>query len=303
MASMNAICQKKLHRLGHVNDWSTGKVEIVPNRKGFDMNIINGIDLNEAIRHSIEQIKDEDDELELIPILTIRPEHVYCDVLIPIQVNDGKWFAVSYKTSTIRPYKATVTGLYVDAEDILCKASLVDANAVTAYDYILPPAEVDEDEKESEEVGLSLIDYSSGDTNASTDTDHSMSSSSLSMMYRMQCELHESVKRERIMLEAVVKAQSSSPPNSSGNVGNINMMPPVPRINPISPMFVSPIPPIHIQTPSIASMQPAHSAPPILNLNLPRAPAQYQQVSPVVNATISAAYASFNPYNFQQQKN
>merc|ERR1712039_638241 len=86
-----------------------------------------------AIRDSVEKIKR--DELELIPILNINGR-VYCDALIPIRVG-SKWFAVQYKTATVSPYRATVTGLCVDAEDILNKASLVDPNAVTTYKWIL----------------------------------------------------------------------------------------------------------------------------------------------------------------------
>merc|ERR1712048_1247672 len=102
-------------------------------KKKFNMNTLKYANLNEAIRDSVEQIKR--DELELIPILNINGR-VYCDALIPIRVGP-KWFAVQYKTATVSPYRATVTGLCVDAEDILSKASLVDPNAVTTYKWIL----------------------------------------------------------------------------------------------------------------------------------------------------------------------
>merc|ERR1712087_112394 len=125
---------ERLQSLVSVSDWN--KIPILPNKKAFDRDDVSNVDLNQAIAESIERIKDCEDELELIPILTIKGR-VYCDVLIPIRVK-SKWFAISYKTSTIRPYKATVTGLCVDADDILNKASLVDPNAVSAYDYILP---------------------------------------------------------------------------------------------------------------------------------------------------------------------
>merc|ERR1740123_2999246 len=105
-------------------------------KKIFDVNSLNNLDLNAAIRCSIEQIQRE--ELELIPILNIN-NRVYCDALIPIKVGKNAWFAVQYKMATISPYRATVTGLCVDAEDILNKASLVDPNAVSAYKWLLPP--------------------------------------------------------------------------------------------------------------------------------------------------------------------
>jgi len=104
-------------------------------KKSFiNLDCLNHIDLNAAIRCSIEQIQRE--ELELIPILNIN-NRVYCDALIPIKVGKNAWFAVQYKMATISPFRATVTGLCVDAEDILNKASLVDPNAVSAYKWIL----------------------------------------------------------------------------------------------------------------------------------------------------------------------
>merc|ERR1711933_657210 len=117
-----------------VNNWKKVPLSMgAQKKKKFNMNALKHANLNEAIRDSVEQIKR--DELELIPILNINGR-VYCDALIPIRVG-SKWFAVQYKTATVSPYRATVTGLCVDAEDILNKASLVDPNAVTTYKWIL----------------------------------------------------------------------------------------------------------------------------------------------------------------------
>jgi len=116
------------------NNWKKVPLSMgAQKKKKFNMNTLKHANLNEAIRDSVEQIKR--DELELIPILNINGR-VYCDALIPIRVG-SKWFAVQYKTATVSPYRATVTGLCVDAEDILNKASLVDPNAVTTYKWIL----------------------------------------------------------------------------------------------------------------------------------------------------------------------
>merc|ERR1712241_1110685 len=113
---------------------SIKREEALKKKKTFiNLECLQHTDLNAAIRDSVDQIKR--DELELIPILNINGR-VYCDALIPIRVG-SKWFAVQYKTATVSPYRATVTGLCVDAEDILNKASLVDPNAVTTYKWIL----------------------------------------------------------------------------------------------------------------------------------------------------------------------
>jgi len=235
--------QRLSSRIVKVNDWK--KIPILPNKKSFNPEDVDGVDLNEAIRHSIEQIKDEEDELELIPILTIRPEHVYCDVLIPIQVNDGKWFAVSYKTSTIRPYKATVTGLYVDAEDILCKASLVDANAVTAYDYIIPPAEEAVSVPVTPMKRLKLTNHDSND---------SVSSEIMETVNSQSIQLKEALGREQILIQMMLNQSNIGSRSVQSITSNSSFM----SLPPVSP---SPSMSFAQRTPSINQMHPSRSAP------------------------------------------
>merc|ERR1719471_2611416 len=225
-----------------VKDWN--KIPVLPNKKNFRAEDVDGVDLNEAIRHSIEQIQDEEDELELIPILTIK-QRVYCDVLIPIQVNDGKWFAVSYKTSTIRPYKATVTGLYVDAEDILCKASLVDANAVTSYDYILPPPEEAVSVPVTPLQRPKLTNYDSND---------SVSSEIMETVNSQSIQLAHALEREQMLMRMMMSQNNNLKQLSVASSSNSSFMS-LPTVSPSPSMSFAQ------RTPSINQMHPSRSAP------------------------------------------
>jgi hypothetical protein len=228
-------------KIVNVNDWN--KIPILPNKKSFNPEDVDGVDLNEAIRHSMEQINDEQSELELIPMLTIKGR-VYCDVLIPVQVN-AKWFAVSYKTSTIRPYKATVTGLYVDAEDILCKASLVDANAVSAYDYILPPQEEAVSVPVTPLQRPSLTNYDSND---------SVCSEIMETVNSQSIQLAQALERERMLIEMMLNQSNLGLKTSVASTSNSSFMS-LPTVSPSPSMSFAP------RTPSINQMNASRSAP------------------------------------------
>merc|ERR1711997_877194 len=156
-------------------------------------------------------------------MLTIKGR-VYCDVLIPVQVN-AKWFAVSYKTSTIRPYKATVTGLYVDAEDILCKASLVDANAVSAYDYILPPQEEAVSVPVTPLQRPSLTNYDSND---------SVCSEIMETVNSQSIQLAQALERERMLIEMMLNQSNLKQPNaaSTGTTSTNSSFMSLPTVSP-----------------------------------------------------------------------
>lgn len=228
-------------KIVNVNDWN--KIPILPNKKNFNPQDVDGVDLNEAIRHSMGQINDEQSELELIPMLTIKGR-VYCDVLIPVRVN-AKWFAVSYKTSTIRPYKATVTGLYVDAEDILCKASLVDANAVSAYDYILPPQEEAVSVPVTPLQRPSLTNYDSND---------SVCSEIMETVNSQSIQLAQALERERMLIEMMLNQSNLGLKQSVASTSNSSFMS-LPTVSPSPSMSFAQ------RTPSINQMNASRSAP------------------------------------------
>merc|ERR1740123_891332 len=173
-------------------------------KKKFNVNSLNNLDLNAAIRCSIEQIQRE--ELELIPILNIN-NRVYCDALIPIKVGKNAWFAVQYKMATISPYRATVTGLCVDAEDILNKASLVDPNAVSAYKWILgrqlpsPLSLEDSDSIRSDASMMSVSDLTSSNT------------------FGLAKQLQDALQREK-MLTVMLMTQTQLKSSTSVRVAN-----------------------------------------------------------------------------------
>jgi len=217
---------------------------ILPNRKCFDLADVDNfkIDLNQAINASIEQIKSN--ELELIPVLTIKGR-VYCDALIPIKVK-SKWFAVSYKTSTIRPYKATVTGLCVDADDILNKASLVDPNAVSAYQWM---------SEQKETNTLKLANENSGDSILSLQSDISYSSQNIQSLSQ---QLADALKREKLLMDMMMNQTKLK--NSQSMRTSFMSLPNSSNQTPSNPF---------IQTPSINTMSTSRSAPitPIIHPN------------------------------------
>jgi len=246
---------ERLQSLVYVNDWN--KIPILPNRKSLDLEDVDNFnfDLNAAIAASIEEIKKN--ELELIPVLTIKGR-VYCDALIPIRVKT-KWFAVSYKTSTIRPYKATVTGLCVDADDILNKASLVDPNAVSAYQWMLPRDDVPQ-----------LNDVESTDSLCSLQSDISYSSRNIqSLSQQLAAALHrEKMLMDMMMNQTKLKSSQSmrtsfmSLPNSSSNQTSTNSFIQTPSINNMSTSRSAPITPI-LQSNNSYCSYPMTTPPPI----------------------------------------
>jgi len=248
----------------------------------INLECLNHTDLNQAIRHSVEQIKRE--ELELIPILNINGR-VYCDALIPIRVG-SKWFAVQYKTATVSPYRATVTGLCVDAEDILNKASLVDPNAVTTYKWIL-----------GAKPGLALEDVASDE---SIRTDASMMSDLANQnTFGLAQQLQDALQREKmltvmLMNQTKLKTSQSVRFMSLAN-NNANSVPPSPSVGPSTvPM---------IQTPSILSMASSQSAPmlPMMTPNAMMTPPPFNlSGSFIFNPSVPSSAASSPSFGAQQ---
>lgn len=256
---------ERLQSLVYVNDWS--KIQILPNKKQFDENDVAGVDLNQAIQDSVEQIKDSENDLELIPILTIKGR-VYCDVLIPIKVN-SKWFAVTYRTSTIRPYKATVTGLCVDADDILNKASLVDPNAVTTYQWICdnPEPEIEcLDDFKPPALRPRLADFKSSDSVNSVKSEIIDSVSNQSIR-GLQQQLAAALQREKMLMSMMMHQTQLKSSRSSQSV-SMTTKSSFMSLPAVSVGVASPSMPF-IQTPSIPTMSECQSAPmlPIVHQN------------------------------------
>jgi len=219
----------------------------------------------------------------LIPILNINGR-VYCDALIPIKVG-AHWFAVQYKTATVSPHRATVTGLCVDAEDILNKASLVDPNAVSTYKWILG----------AKPNLLPLVDVASDD---SIRTDVSMMSD-LANHNMLAQQLQDALQREKmltvmLMQQTKLKTSQSVRFMALGN-NNSNSVPPSPSIGPSTvPM---------LQTPSILSMPSSQSAPmlPMMTPNAMMTPPPFNlSNSFVFNPSMPSSAASSPSFGAQQ---
>lgn len=287
-----------LQSLVSVSDWN--KIPILPNKKAFDRDDVSNVDLNQAIAESIERIKDCEDELELIPILTIKGR-VYCDVLIPIRVK-SKWFAISYKTSTIRPYKATVTGLCVDADDILNKASLVDPNAVTAYDYILNRDEMtiyDEDDmKVPQSSRPQLQNFDSANSVCSVRSDIIDASHTVN---GLQAQLAAALQREKDLVRMLMnqtKLKNSHSMNDLTTRSRQSFMSLSATSSPaLSPVMSS------MPTPStIASMQLSRSHPilPMIQQNVFDTPSpSVPNMAPLLLGGLSGSNSGFNTPTYE----
>ena len=97
----------------------------------------NDYDINSSIKESINNIRSQHSDLEIIPILNIdtKQDLICVNALIPIKVRN-KWIAVSFKKSLRSSYKITVHQLYIDQDDIINKAALVDPKQIHALKWL-----------------------------------------------------------------------------------------------------------------------------------------------------------------------
>jgi len=96
--------------------------------------------INKAIQESINNIRNN--ILSLIPILKIntKKEEICCQCLLPIKLqNEPSWIAISYQLTRINNNNNTesiVSGLYIDAQDIINKSLLLSPSAIYKYQFL-----------------------------------------------------------------------------------------------------------------------------------------------------------------------
>jgi len=119
-----------------VSGWSPMKL-IKSKKYKNDIPNFNHSVLYNALKQSIADIGDNNSNLSLIPTLKVDTvkKVIYCESLIPIQVN-SKWIAISYETVATAPSKIVITGIYIDCDDIIKKAALLDPNAIDTYKWL-----------------------------------------------------------------------------------------------------------------------------------------------------------------------
>merc|ERR1711933_240190 len=146
---------KALHPNISVTNWSRMPLIQSQQYQGGRPNY-NDFDLNKAIKESIDSIKNNKGKLSLIPIIRVdtKKKIIHCETLIPIKVpNQSKWIAISYKTLTSPPYRTVVTAVYIDCDDIINKAALVDPNAIHTFKWL-------KGEQQNDNIGNNPADQS-----------------------------------------------------------------------------------------------------------------------------------------------
>jgi len=124
---------KKLAAIS-LSDVNWKKIPIIKSNKCKNRKLdFDDIDLfNQALKTSIDDIRSNNGNLSLISILRIdiNEKIICCESLIPIKVpNKSKWIAVSFENDG-------VNGLYIDCDDIINKAALLDPASIDTYNWL-----------------------------------------------------------------------------------------------------------------------------------------------------------------------
>jgi hypothetical protein len=91
--------------------------------------------LNAAIKRAVDDVLSGDNQL--IPILNIDSNNnrIRCNSLIPFRYKN-KWLAASFAISAHQPRRVMIKELYIDVNDIINKAILVDASALADLGWL-----------------------------------------------------------------------------------------------------------------------------------------------------------------------